>query len=234
MLLEVDGITSHYGRIQALKGVELEVGAGEVVALVGANGAGKSTLLRTLSGVQPASAGHIRFAGQDITRLPSARRVRAGIAQVPEGREVFGPMSVEDNLLLGGYTRSRAERTATLQRMFESFPRLAERRHQAAETLSGGEQQMLAIARALMASPRLLLLDEPSMGLAPLVVEQVFETIASLHAGGVTVFLVEQNARAALAIADRGYVIESGRIQLTGTGRALLADDDVKAAYLGL
>jgi len=234
MLLEIEGLASHYGRIQALGGVDLGIAEGELVALVGANGAGKTTLLRAISGVQPASAGRLRFAGEDITRAAPARRVRLGIAQVPEGRQVFAPMAVEDNLLLGGYTRPRAERGAELARVLELFPVLRARRRQAAGTLSGGEQQMLAIGRALMARPRLLLLDEPSMGLAPRMVEQIFATIEALHQDGTTVLLVEQNAYAALAIADRGYVIESGRIVLSDRGRALLDDEQVKAAYLGV
>jgi branched-chain amino acid transport system ATP-binding protein len=233
-LLEVRGLRSHYRRIQALAGVDLAVGEGELVTLVGANGAGKTTLLRAISGVQPASGGTIHLAERDITRASSAARVRAGIAQVPEGRQMFAPMSVEDNLLLGAYSRPRAERAEGLELSYRSFPVLAERRRQAAGTLSGGEQQMLAIGRALMARPRLLLLDEPSMGLAPRIVEQIFQIVQRQHAQGTTVFLVEQNAHAALAIADRGYVIESGRIVLEGTGRSLLADPQVQAAYLGM
>jgi branched-chain amino acid transport system ATP-binding protein len=234
MLLEIQGLCSHYGRIKALDGVDLAIAEGELVALVGANGAGKTTLLRAISGVQPATAGRLRFAGADITHAGPARRVRLGIAQVPEGRQVFAPMAVEDNLLLGGYTRPRAERSAELERVLDLFPVLRARRRQAAGTLSGGEQQMLAIGRALMARPRLLLLDEPSMGLAPRLVEQIFATIQALHRQGTTVFLVEQNAYAALSIADRGYVIESGRIVLSDRGRALLDDEQVKAAYLGV
>jgi branched-chain amino acid transport system ATP-binding protein len=230
MLLEIRALGSHYGRIQALEGVDLEIAETETVALIGANGAGKTTLLRAISGVQPASSGSIRFAGQDITTAPPDARVRLGIAQVPEGRQPFGPLSVADNLLLGGYTRSRAERAEDLERVFAMFPRLAERRRQAAGTLSGGEQQMLALGRALMARPRLLLLDEPSMGLAPQMVQQIFETIAGLRG---TILLVEQNAHAALEIADRGYVIESGRIALEGPARALQGNEQVKAAYLG-
>jgi branched-chain amino acid transport system ATP-binding protein len=203
----------------------------ERVALVGANGAGKTTLLRTISGVQPATGGSVRFAGRDITRVPPDRRVRLGIGQVPEGRQMFAPMAVEDNLLLGGYTRSRSERVEDLAQVYERFPVLEERRRQPAGTLSGGEQQMLAIGRALMARPRLLLLDEPSMGLAPRIVEQIFAVIRELRG---TILLVEQNAHAALGVADRGYVVESGRIVLEGSSRALLDDEQVKAAYLGL
>ncbi len=234
MLLEIEALSSHYGRIQALERVDLGIAEGELVALVGANGAGKTTLLRVISGVQPASGGRIHFAGDDITAAPADQRVRRGIVQVPEGRQVFGPMTVEDNLLLGGYLLDAATRRAELIRVYDMFPILRERRRQTAGTLSGGEQQMLAIGRALMARPRLLLLDEPSMGLAPRIVEQIFTTIRELHAAGTTIFLVEQNAYAALAIADRGYVIESGRILLEDSGPALLADEQVKAAYLGL
>jgi branched-chain amino acid transport system ATP-binding protein len=231
MLLEVRALSSHYGRIQALHGVDLVIRENERVALVGANGAGKTTLLRTISGVQPATGGSVRFAGRDITRVPPDRRVRLGIGQVPEGRQMFAPMAVEDNLLLGGYTRSRSERVEDLAQVYERFPVLEERRRQPAGTLSGGEQQMLAIGRALMARPRLLLLDEPSMGLAPRIVEQIFAVIRELRG---TILLVEQNAHAALGVADRGYVVESGRIVLEGSSRALLDDDQVKAAYLGL
>jgi branched-chain amino acid transport system ATP-binding protein len=231
MLLEVQALSSHYGRIQALHGIDLGIRESERVALVGANGAGKTTLLRTISGVQAATGGSVRFAGRDITRVPPARRVRLGIGQVPEGRQMFGPMSVEDNLLLGGYTRSRSERAQDLAQVYERFAVLEERRRQPAGTLSGGEQQMLAIGRALMARPRLLLLDEPSMGLAPRIVEQIFAVIRELRG---TILLVEQNAQAALGVADRGYVVESGRIVLEGPSRALLEDEQVKAAYLGL
>ncbi len=234
MLLAVEGLEAHYGRIRALAGVDLQVEEGELVAIVGANGAGKTTLLRTLSGVHPASAGRVLLEGRDITRIPGHRRVALGIAQVPEGRQVFAPMSVEDNLLLGGYVRTAAERAETLAEVYALFPRLRERRDQPAGTLSGGEQQMLAIGRALMARPRLLLLDEPSMGLAPRIVEQIFETIEELRRRGTTILLVEQNAYAALSVADRGYVLESGRVTLADRAAALLADERVKAAYLGL
>ncbi len=234
MLLAVEGLTSHYGRIAALKGVDAAVAEGELVALVGANGAGKTTLLRTISGVQPASGGTVRFAGRDVTRLDPSRRVALGISQVPEGRQVFGPLSVEDNLRLGAYTRRGDHIEPDLEKAYTMFPVLKVRRRQAAGTLSGGEQQMLAISRALMARPRLLLLDEPSMGLAPFLVEQIFEAIAELKREGTTIFLVEQNAQAALAIADRGYVIETGNIVLSDTGPALLANEKVKEAYLGI
>jgi branched-chain amino acid transport system ATP-binding protein len=234
MLLEISAITSHYGRIQALKGIDLTVAEGELVALVGANGAGKTTLLRTISGIHPASGGSVRFDGVDITRLAADRRVNLGIAQVPEGRQVFGPLSVEDNLRLGAYRRHGPDVEADLARMYKTFPALAPMRNHAAGTLSGGQQQMLAMARALMSHPRLLLLDEPSMGLAPLLVAEIFHIVQNLKDQGTTIFLVEQNAHAALAIADRGYVLETGRIVLTDSGRRLLADEGVKAAYLGL
>jgi branched-chain amino acid transport system ATP-binding protein len=234
MLLEITGLTSHYGRIQALKGIDVTVGEGELVALVGANGAGKTTLLRAISGVQPVTGGSVRFAGQDITRMAPERRVELGISQVPEGRQVFGPLSVEDNLRLGAYRRHGPDVAADIERMYEMFPILQKKRELPAGTLSGGQQQMLAIARALMANPRVLLLDEPSMGLAPLLVAEIFKIIQALKDGGTTIFLVEQNAYAALAIADRGYVLETGSVVLTDSGRTLLADDKVKEAYLGL
>ncbi|HXZ55911.1 MAG TPA: ABC transporter ATP-binding protein [Burkholderiales bacterium] len=233
-MLELRALESHYGRIPALKGIDLRVAQGELVALVGANGAGKTTLLRALSGVQRVSAGQVLFCGEDITRAPSDRRVRLGISQVPEGRLVFAPLSVEDNLKLGGYTRSRLERERAIERVYAVFPALKERRRQAAGTLSGGQQQMLAIGRAMMALPRLLLLDEPSMGLAPRLVEEIFVTIRSLKESGTTIFLVDQNAHAALAAADRGYVLETGCIVHSGAGARLLEDEQVQQAYLGL
>jgi len=234
-LLEVRGLASHYGRIQALHAVDLAVREGELVALVGANGAGKTTLLRAISGVQPVSAGAIVFDGEPIVRAPCAVRVKRGICQVPEGRQVFGPMTVEDNLRLGAFVRNDpAQVESDLAAMYALFPVLGEFRRLAAGTLSGGQQQMLAMARALMGRPRLLLLDEPSMGLAPLIVKEIFGVIGRLRDEGKTILLVEQNARAALAIADRGYVIETGRITLEGPGRALLADPAVQAAYLGM
>ena len=233
-LLEVRGLTSHYGRIQALKGVDLTVHAGQLVAIVGANGAGKTTLLRTLSGVQPASGGDILYAGRSIAAAAPEARVRAGMSQVPEGRQVFSPLSVEDNLRLGGYTRTGQEIDAGLQRAWELFPVLHDKRALAAGTLSGGQQQMLALARALMAKPRLLLLDEPSMGLAPLLIAEMFRTIRRLVDQGITVLLVEQNAHAALSIADTGYVLETGGVSLSGSGAELLNDEDVKRAYLGM
>jgi branched-chain amino acid transport system ATP-binding protein len=233
-VLRVRALESRYGRIPALKGVDLEVKAGELVALVGANGAGKTTLLRAISGVQPVAAGTVELDGTDITGAPPERRVRLGIAQVPEGRQVFAPLSVDDNLRLGAYTRDAAEAAETIERVYAMFPALASRRSAAAGMLSGGQQQMLAIGRALMARPRLLLLDEPSMGLAPRLVEEIFACVTALRAADTAIFLVDQNARAALSIADRGYVLETGRIVLSGTGAELLANERVQSAYLGL
>ncbi|HTH17726.1 MAG TPA: ABC transporter ATP-binding protein [Magnetospirillum sp.] len=234
MLLEISDLSSHYGRILALKGIDLKVAEGELVALVGANGAGKTTLLRCLSGVQPPTGGSVRFDGADITKLAAERRVALGIAQVPEGRQVFGPLSVEDNLRLGAYRRRGKDVDADLDRMYALFPILKEKRALAAGTLSGGQQQMLAMARALMSHPRLLLLDEPSMGLAPLLVAEIFQAVQELKRQGTTIFLVEQNATAALGIADRAYVLETGAVVMEGEGAALLADERVKSAYLGL
>jgi branched-chain amino acid transport system ATP-binding protein len=233
-MLRVNALESRYGRIQVLKGIALEVGAGELVALVGANGAGKSTLLRALSGVQPTAAGRVVFDGEDVTGASPERRVALGIVQVPEGRQVFGPLSVQDNLELGAYRRGRAHTHASLERVYALFPVLAQRRAQAAGNLSGGQQQMLAIGRGLMAQPRLLLLDEPSMGLAPRLVEEIFACVTRLRAADTAIFLVDQNARAALAVADRAYVLETGRVVLSGTGAELLADENVRSAYLGL
>lgn len=233
-LLEVDALDSSYGRIQALSGISLKVRRGETVALVGANGAGKTTLLRALSGVQPARAGQLRFAGEDIRRLRADLRVRRGICQSPEGRQVFGPLSIEDNLRLGGYTQPRAQADSDLEQVYAMFPVLKEKRRLPAGTLSGGQQQMLAIGRALMGRPKLLLLDEPSMGLAPLLVEEVFNVVKTLKAQGMTLILAEQNAFSALALADRGYVLETGRITLSGGGRELIDNEQVRAAYLGM
>ena len=230
-MLDVTALSSRYGRIPALAGVDLRVGSGELVALVGANGAGKTTLLRTISGVQPASGGAIRLNGQDLARLSARQRVQLGIVQVPEGRQVFGPLSVEDNLLLGAFARGSAD---GLDQVMVMFPALAQKRREPAGTLSGGQQQMLAIGRALMAAPTLLLLDEPSMGLAPRLVAEIFAQIAELKRQGTTILLVDQNARAALAIADRGYVMETGRIVLQGSAAELLDDAQVRQAYLGL
>lgn len=233
-ILEVRGLTSHYGRIQALKGVDLDVHEGQLVALVGANGAGKTTLLRTLSGVQPASGGDIKLRGSSILRQRPDARVRSGICQVPEGRQVFGPMSIEDNLLLGAFTRPKNELAEDLDKGYTLFPILKEKRLLPAGTLSGGQQQMLAMARALMARPKLLLLDEPSMGLAPLLIHEIFRVVQMLKGQGMTILLVEQNAHAALSIADIGYVMETGNILLSGPGQELLRNEQVKQAYLGM
>jgi branched-chain amino acid transport system ATP-binding protein len=236
-LLELDGVAVHYGRIQALDGVSVTVEAGEVVALIGANGAGKTTTMRAISGLRPLSAGRVVFDGEDITRLRADLRVRRGICQAPEGRGVFPGLTVLDNLDMGAYTRKDRRTSAyreDLDRVFELFPRLAERRSQAGGTLSGGEQQMVAIGRALMARPRLLLLDEPSMGLAPQIIQQIFRIIRDINQAGTTVLLVEQNASQALALAHRAYVLETGRVVQHGTGRQLLDDPAVRNAYLGV
>jgi branched-chain amino acid transport system ATP-binding protein len=230
-VLEVTALHSRYGRIPALTGVDLRVGDGELVALVGANGAGKTTLLRTLSGVQPASGGSIVFRQRDLARSSARRRVQLGMVQVPEGRQVFGPLSVEDNLRLGAFARGSQ---ADLEAVLAMFPALQLKRREFAGTLSGGQQQLLALARALMARPKLLLLDEPSMGLAPLMVAEMFAHITRLKTQGTTILLADQNARAALAIADRGYVMETGRIVLEGPAAELLHDAQVQQAYLGL
>ena len=233
-MLELEEVRSAYGRIEVLHGVSLEVRAGELVTLVGANGAGKTTLLKAISGVQPITAGRMRFAGEPLERVRAHARVALGIAQVPEGRQLFTPLSVEDNLLLGAWARRSAAPDAQLGRVYALFPMLAELRKHAAGSLSGGQQQMLAVGRALMAKPRLLLLDEPSMGLAPILVDQILEILGRLKDEGITVLLVEQNARAALSIADRGYVIETGRVTASGSAGALLADNRVRTAFLGL
>jgi len=232
-VLEVSNLHSAYGRIEVLRGVSLEVRAGDIVALIGSNGAGKTTLLRALSGVQPITKGEIRFRGERVDRLPPHRRVELGVTQSPEGRQVFGPLSVADNLRLGAYMRRDKDIENDRNRIFEMFPVLREKRFQAAGGLSGGQQQMLAIGRALMGKPRLLLLDEPSLGLSPILVDQILAAIVSLKTDGITVLLVEQNASAALEIADRGYVMETGQIVSTGDGSTLLSDPKVKAAYLG-
>ena len=234
VLLKVDGLESCYGRIKALKGISLEVRRGETVALVGANGAGKTTFLRALSGVQPMSAGHVFFDGEDISTLRADMRMRRGICQSPEGRQVFGPLSIEDNLRLGAYTQPKQQVEGDLEKIYAMFPILKEKRKLPAGTLSGGQQQMLAIGRALMGRPKLLLLDEPSMGLAPLLVEEVFNVVKTLKSQGMSIVLAEQNAFSALAIADRGYVLETGNITLTGSGRELIEDEQVRAAYLGM
>jgi branched-chain amino acid transport system ATP-binding protein len=233
-VLEVSDLQSAYGRIVVLRGVSLLVNAGEVVALIGSNGAGKTTLLRALSGVQPICGGKIHFLGERIDRLPPHRRVERGMTQSPEGRQIFAPLSVDDNLRLGAYMRRDREIEHDRERVFAMFPVLRQKRHLAAGGLSGGQQQMLAIGRALMGRPKLLLLDEPSLGLSPILVDQILAAIAALKATGITVLLVEQNASAALEIADRGYVLETGRIAFSGPGAALLADPKVKAAYLGV
>ena len=234
VLLRVEGMQSCYGRIKALKGITLSVNRGETVALVGANGAGKTTFLRTLSGVQPMSAGSIHFDGEDISQLRSDKRMRRGICQSPEGRQVFGPLSIEDNLRLGAYTQPRHQVDSDMDKIFAMFPILKEKRALPAGTLSGGQQQMLAIGRALMGRPRMLLLDEPSMGLGPLLVQEVFEVIKTLKSQGMTILLVEQNALAALDIADRAYVLETGSVTLSGTGQELISNEQVRAAYLGM
>ncbi|MET0278082.1 MAG: ABC transporter ATP-binding protein [Pseudorhodoplanes sp.] len=233
-MLVIDDLASRYGRIEVLHGLSLEVKAGEIVTLVGSNGAGKTTLLRAISGVQPLSAGSIRFLSEPIERMAPHVRVARGIVQVPEGRQVFSPLSVEDNLKLGAWSRKDADIGVDIEGVYATFPVLAEKRNLAAGALSGGQQQMLAMGRALMARPKLMLLDEPSMGLAPILVDQIFSIIGGLKRQGITVLLVEQNAYAALAIADRGYVIETGRISHSGSGRELLNDPRVREAYLGL
>jgi len=233
-VLTVENVVSRYGRIEALHGVSFEVRAGEIVTIVGSNGAGKTTLMRAVSGLQPVAAGSIRFEGAPIDAVPAHKRLRLGIAQVPEGRQVFAPLEVEDNLLLGGWSRSAAERAESLAEVYDAFPVLAERRRLPAGKLSGGQQQMLAIGRALMSRPRLLLLDEPSMGLAPILVDQVFELLPGLRARGLSLLVVEQNAHAALSIADRGYVMETGRVVAGGDAHALIEDPAVRSAYLGL
>jgi branched-chain amino acid transport system ATP-binding protein len=233
-ILEVQDLDVYYGAVHALQGVTLRAEAGEIVTLIGANGAGKSTLLRTISGLVRPRGGAIRFEGRDLTRVPAHEIVGLGISQAPEGRLVFANMSVEDNLELGAYRRKdRAGIVADRARVFQLFPRLQERRRQNAGTLSGGEQQMLAIGRAVMSRPRLLLLDEPSLGLAPLLVREIFKTIREINATGVTVLLVEQNAHMALSIARRGYVLETGRVRLEDQASALLVNDEVRQAYLG-
>ena len=233
-LLEVEGLDAHYGRIQALSGVSLRVEEGEIVTLIGANGAGKTTTLRAISGLIRPSKGTIRFAGQDITRVTPDQIVRTGLIQSPEGRRVFARMTVRENLELGAYTRSDpAEVAADLKRVIEVFPRLEERFAQKAGTLSGGEQQMLAMGRALMSHPRLLMLDEPSLGLSPILVETIFGVIREINQQGTTVLLIEQNARQALSIASRGYVLEVGKVVFEESAANLMASEAVRAAYLG-
>ncbi len=233
-LLEVRGLKVAYGGINAVKGIDLDVGAGELVALIGANGAGKTSTLKALSGLLTPAAGSVRYDGQDITGTPAFKRVRHGLALVPEGRGVFARLTVEDNLAMGAYSRDdKAETAVRCASAYALFPRLAERRRQLAGTLSGGEQQMLAIARALMGKPRLLLLDEPSMGLAPMVVQKIFTTLRTVAREGVTLLLIEQNARLALQTCDRGYVMEGGLITLRGKATTLLDNPEVRRAYLG-
>jgi branched-chain amino acid transport system ATP-binding protein len=233
-LLELAGLQVAYGGIQAVKGIDLTVGRGELVCLIGANGAGKTTTLKGICGLQPVKAGTIRYGGDDITGKPAFELVRRGLAMVPEGRGVFGALTIEENLAMGAYVRSdRAGIRDDIERVYTLFPRLRERRRQTAGTLSGGEQQMLAMARSLMSKPKLLLLDEPSMGLAPLMVQKVFETVMKVSSEGVTILLIEQNAKLALEVSHRGYVMESGEITLAGEAKKLLHDPAVRAAYLG-
>lgn len=232
-MLELRNVTTHYGPVCALNDVSLQVEKGEIVTLIGANGAGKSTLLMTLCGEPQASSGSIRYEGEELRGQPTSAIMRKGIAIVPEGRRVFARLTVEENLVMGGFFTETAAFQQQLDKVLELFPRLAERYQQRAGTMSGGEQQMLAIARALMSQPRLLLLDEPSLGLAPIIIQQIFAIIQQLRDDGVTVFLVEQNANQALRVADRGYVLENGRIGLEGSGVELLESAAVKAAYLG-
>ncbi|GAB4294271.1 MAG: ABC transporter ATP-binding protein [Roseovarius sp.] len=233
-MLQVERLTSRYGRIEVLHGIDLEVHSGEIVSVVGANGAGKTTLLKCLSGVQPASGGTVRFRGQDISALPAHRRTALGLAQAPEGRQIFTNLTVEENLRLGAYLFNDARIDKDMEEAFRLFPILRERRNMIAGGLSGGQQQMLAVARALMSRPSCLLLDEPSMGLAPRLVEQILEVVKNLRELDVTVLMVEQNALAALAISDRGYVMETGRIVMSGPAEELIADKGVREAYLGI
>ena len=231
-ILKIDDINVFYGSIHAIKGISLEVNEGEIVTLIGANGAGKTTTLHTVSGLLRPRTGSIQFCGEDITRIPAHKLVERGLAHCPEGRRVFLQMTVQENLDMGAYIR-RDDFSASLEEVYELFPRLKERRKQVAGTLSGGEQQMLAMGRALRSKPKLLMLDEPSMGLAPILVEQIFDIIKNLHAVGTTILLVEQNAQAALSIAYRAYVLETGKITLSGTGAELSKSDEVRKAYLG-
>ena len=233
-LLDIAGLKSGYGRVEVLRGVDLAVNAGEIVALLGSNGAGKSTLNNTVSGLVAATAGRVRFDGADLTNVHSREVVLAGLIQVPEGRRVFPNLSVLENLTLGAFARGRERRGVNLERVFGIFPRLAERRTQAAGTMSGGEQQMLAIGRGLMAEPKLLILDEPSLGLSPLLVEELFSLIGQLHRDGLSVLLVEQNVAQSLALAQRAYVLENGSVRFHGTPAELLASAELKQAYLGM
>ena len=232
-MLRVEGLNVYYGSIHAIKGVSFEVNQGEIVTMIGANGAGKSTTMNTVAGLLKPKSGSITFEGHDITSTPASKVVSLGLALCPEGRRVFQQMSVRENLEMGGYTRPAGELAASLDQVFEQFPRLKERQRQIAGTLSGGEQQMLAMGRALMSKPKLLMLDEPSMGLAPLLVEQIFEIVLKLNQAGTTILLVEQNAQMALFIANRAYVLETGHVVKEGSADALMHDDAVRKAYLG-
>ncbi len=232
-ILKVDNINVYYGAIHAIKGISFEVNEGEIVTLIGANGAGKSTTLQTVSGLLRSRTGSIEFNGENISHVPAHKLVYKGLAQVPEGRRIFLQMSVEENLEMGAFTQKNAGIDVDLESVYEQFPRLRERKKQIAGTLSGGEQQMLAMGRALMSHPKLLMLDEPSMGLAPILVEQIFDIIRQLHKNGTTILLVEQNAQMALSVADRAYVLETGKITLSGTGKELAESDEVRKAYLG-
>jgi branched-chain amino acid transport system ATP-binding protein len=232
MLLEIKDINVHYGKIAALKGISLEVNEGEIVSLIGANGAGKTTTLKTISGLRPLSSGQIVFNGQDISKTPGHKRVQLGIGQSPEGRGVFPGMTVQENLLMGAYTR-KGDLQPDLDEVYELFPRLAERKSQFGGTMSGGEQQMIAIGRALMTKPKVILLDEPSMGLAPMLIAQIFDIIKEINSRGTTVLLVEQNAQQALKLSDRAYVLETGKVVKSARGSELLHDPQVRAAYLG-
>ncbi len=232
-MLRLENVSTHYGKIQALHDISLEVNQGEIVTLIGANGAGKSTLMMTVCGDPRASGGKIFYEGEEITSIQTDRIMRNGLAVVPEGRRIFSAMTVEENLSMGGFFTEKAQYAKNMAHVYELFPRLKERETQRAGTMSGGEQQMLAIGRALMSNPRMLFLDEPSLGLAPIIIQQIFDIIKMLRDDGVTVFLVEQNANQALRIADRGYVLENGRIVLQDTGSALLTNEEVRNAYLG-
>ena len=232
-ILRVEDINVYYGAIHAIKGISLEVNEGEIVTLIGANGAGKSTTLNTVSGLLRSKTGSIHFLGEDIGKVPAHKLVDKGLSQVPEGRRVFQQMTVQENLEMGAFTEKASTIPGNLERVYEQFPRLKERYKQIAGTLSGGEQQMLAMGRALMSDPKLLMMDEPSMGLAPILVEQIFEIIQNLHKAGTTILLVEQNAQMALSIADRAYVLETGKISLSGPADELLHNDSVRKAYLG-
>lgn len=232
-MLSLENVSAHYGKIQALHSVSLHINQGEIVTLIGSNGAGKTTILGTLCGEPRATQGRVVFDGKDITDWQTARIMREAIAIVPEGRRVFSRMTVDENLAMGGFFADRQQYQSRIRRVYELFPRLYERRVQRAGTMSGGEQQMLAIGRALMSQPRLLLLDEPSLGLAPIIIQQIFDTIEQLRQEGMTIFLVEQNANQALKLADRGYVLENGHVVLSDSGEALLANEAVRSAYLG-